>query len=235
MPLHPLSRLPALLEELRRSTVGSNVTHRKLLTLSSLPASDLERRALENTIAHLEDALETIPEVRAQVRAWRAKPRTPAQERDLRAFEALVEPHRVSLEALRLAALDLQRRGKERDAGRASLAVEAWFLERDLEHAALIRAYVDDSAADARAILADLEAVRREQPRGDLPPDARSRLLETGERQVEHAAAFLACVRGWRAAAVGDERGLAALEADLAGLLEVARRTLALAQSPAEQ
>ena len=50
----PLSKLPALLEELKRSTVGSNVTHRKLLTLATLPDSRLERQALNATIARLD-------------------------------------------------------------------------------------------------------------------------------------------------------------------------------------
>ena len=54
MKLHPLSKLPALLEELKRSTVGSNVTHRKSLTLASLPDSRLERQALAATIARLD-------------------------------------------------------------------------------------------------------------------------------------------------------------------------------------
>ena len=231
MKPHPLSMLPALLEELERSTTGSNVTHRKLLTLSTLPASSIEWRALETTIARLEASLETIPDVRSQVRAWRNQPRTAAQDDDLRAFDALVEPHRAGLEALRLAALDLQRRALERGTGHPSAGVSRWFLDRDVQHALLIRAYVDDSADSARAMLDDLEAFRRDQPRTALPVNARTRLLETGERQFEHASAFLECVQRWRTAGLGDEQMLATLETDLLGVLEVARKTLALSSA----
>ena len=231
MKPHPLSMLPALLEELERSTTGSNVTHRKLLTLSTLPASSIERCALETTIARLDASLETIPDVRRQGRAWRNQTRTPAQDDDLRAFEALLEPHRASLEALHLAALDLQRRALERDSGRGSTGVARAFLERDVEHATLIRTYVDDSADSAHAMLGDLETFRREQPRAALPVNARTRLLETGERQFEHAGAFLECVQRWRTAGLGDARMLATLETDLLGLLEVARKTLALSSA----
>ena len=103
------------------------------------------------------------------------------------------------------------------------------FLERDVEHATLIRAYVDDSADSAHAMLGDLETFRRDQPRAALP--ARTRLLETGERQFEHAGAFLECVQRWRTAGLGDARMLATLETDLLGLLEVARKTLALSSA----
>ena len=105
------------------------------------------------------------------------------------------------------------------------------FLERDVEHATLIRAYVDDSADSAHAMLGDLETFRREQPRAALPVNARTRLLETGERQFEHAGAFLECVQRWRTAGLGDARMLATLETDLLGLLEVARKTLALSSA----
>ena len=173
----------------------------------------------------------TIPDARHQVRAWRNQARTLAQDDDLRAFEAWLEPHRAGLEALRLAALDLQRRALERDSGRGSAGVARAFLERDVEHATLIRAYVDDSADSARAILGDLEAFRRDHPRAALPVNARTRLLETGERQFEHAGAFLECVRRWRTSGLGDEQMLATLETDLLALLEVARRTLALSSA----